>query len=108
MACSLDVIGDRWTLLIVRDLFAGKRRYAEFLGSPEGIPTNILAERLRRLEAAGLIESSQYSEHPPRSEYELTSRGRSLQPVIDAMANWGLEQFPGTRRQARAKDAARG
>lgn len=105
VACSLDVIGDRWTLLIVRDLFAGKRRYGEFLSSPERIPTNILAERLKRLEAAGLVVSAQYSEHPPRSEYELTERGRSLQPVIDAMANWGLEQFPGTKRQVRAAAA---
>jgi DNA-binding HxlR family transcriptional regulator len=95
----LDVIGDRWTLLIVRDLFAGKRRYGEFLGSPEGIPTNILAERLKRLEGAGLLESVAYSEHPPRYEYQLTQRGRDLAPVLDALADWGLEQFPGTRRQ---------
>jgi DNA-binding HxlR family transcriptional regulator len=99
VACSLDVIGDRWTLLVIRDLFAGKHRYGEFLSSPEGIPTNILAERLKRLESAGLVASVPYSEHPPRFEYQLTERGRELRHVLDALATWGLEQFPGTRRQ---------
>jgi DNA-binding HxlR family transcriptional regulator len=102
VACSLDVIGDRWTLLVIRDLFGGKRRYGEFLSSPEGIPTNILAERLKRLESAGLVASAQYSEHPPRSEYQLTERGRGLLPVLDALADWGLEQFPGTKRLIRS------
>ena len=102
VACSLDVIGDRWTLLIIRDLFAGKRRYGEFLASPERIPTNILAERLKRLEGAGLVASRAYSEHPPRYEYELTERGRELMPVLDAVARWGLEQFPGTKRVLRS------
>src|SRR5215467_3544155 len=101
VACSLDVIGDRWTLLVIRDLFAGKSRYGDFASSPEHIPTNILAERLKRLEASGLIESRAYSEHPPRYEYHLTQRGRDLAPVLDAVAAWGLEQFPGTRRAAR-------
>jgi DNA-binding HxlR family transcriptional regulator len=102
VASSLDVIGDRWSLLVIRDLFAGKRRYGEFLASAEGIPTNILAERLKRLENAGLVSSVQYSEHPPRSEYQLTDRGRSLGPVLDALATWGEAQFPGTRRPPRA------
>jgi DNA-binding HxlR family transcriptional regulator len=87
---------------VIRDLFAGKRRYGELLGAPEHIPTNILAERLKRLESAGLVASAQYSQHPPRYEYELTERGRALQPVLDAVAVWGLEQFPGTRRLVRA------
>ncbi len=55
MACTLDVLGDRWSLLVVRDVMRGKRRYAEFLESPEGIPTNILADRLKRLAAKGVI-----------------------------------------------------
>lgn len=97
VACSLDVLGDRWTLLVIRDLFAGKARFGDFLESPEHIPTNILAERLKRLESAGLISARRYSEHPPRSEYHLTERGRSLAPVVDALARWGLRQFPGTR-----------
>src|SRR5258708_77250 len=101
VACSLDVIGDRWTLLVIRDLFAGKSRFGEFVASPEHIPTNILAERLKRLERAGLIVSAPYSEHPPRVAYRLTERGRELGPVVDAIAVWGLAQFPGTKRGAR-------
>ncbi len=101
VACSLDLVGDRWTLLIIRDLFAGKARFGEFASAPERIPTNILAERLKRLERAGLVESLQYSEHPPRYEYQLTQRGRDLEPVLDALAVWGLGQFPGTRRPPR-------
>jgi DNA-binding HxlR family transcriptional regulator len=103
VACSLDLIGGRWTLLVIRDLFAGKRRYGEFLGSAERIPTNILADRLKRLESAGLVTSAAYSQHPPRYEYQLTERGRTLAPVLDAMAAWGVAQFPGTRIPARAR-----
>src|SRR4030095_11114571 len=65
IACALDLIGDKWTLLIVRDLFLGRSRYGEFLKAGEGIPTNILARRLRRLEAAGLVERK--LDPPPRS-----------------------------------------
>lgn len=97
VACSLDVIGDRWTLLVVRDLLSGKHRFGDFLGSSEHIPTNILAERLKRLESAGLIEARAYSEHPPRYEYYLTERGEALGPVLKAVGSWGLEQYPGTR-----------
>ncbi len=85
----------------MRDLLQGKHRFGDFLNSPEGIPTNILAERLRRLESAGLISTLAYSQHPPRSEYHLTDRGHALAPVVDAMAGWGLVQFPGTRRPVR-------
>jgi DNA-binding HxlR family transcriptional regulator len=101
VACSLDILGDRWTLLVIRDLLAGKSRFGEFLGAPEHIPTNILSERLKRLERAGLVVSVPYNEHPPRSDYQLTARGRELSPVMDAIATWGLVQFPGTRRGAR-------
>jgi DNA-binding HxlR family transcriptional regulator len=106
VACSLDVLGDRWTLLVIRDLFAGKSRFGEFLASPEHIPTNILAERLKRLERAGVIASTPYSEHPPRYDYHLTQRGRALAPVVDAIAVWGLVQFPGTRRGTRRQPEA--
>ena len=87
---TLDVLGDRWSLLVVRDLMRGKRRYAEFLESPEGIPTNILADRLKRLAAKGVISSRRYSQHPPRLEYELTSKGEDLRPVMRAMVEWGI------------------
>ena len=107
VACSLDVLGDRWTLLVIRDLFAGKARFGDFVASPEHIPTNILAERLKRLERAGLIDSTLYCAHPVRVDYRLTERGRALAPVVDAIAVWGLEQFPGTRRRsARSADSA--
>ena len=101
VACSLDILGDRWTLLVIRDLFAGKSRFGELLLSPEHIPTNILAERLKRLERAGVVSSTAYSQHPPRFDYHLTQRGRELAPVVDAIAVWGLVQFPGTRRGVR-------
>src|SRR3982074_741382 len=78
VACALDVFGDRWAFLVIRDLFPGKPRFSDFLPSPEHIPTNILAERLKRLERAGLVASAPYTEHPPRFEYHLTARGRAL------------------------------
>ena len=105
VACALDLLGDRWTLLLIRDLFAGKHRFGEFLASPEHIPTNILADRLKRLERAGLIAGVPYTQRPPRFEYQLTASGRELGPVVDAMATWGLAQFPGTRRALRGAPA---
>lgn len=98
VACTLDVLGDRWSLLVVRDLLRGKRRYAEFLASSEQIPTNILAERLKRLVAHGIIESHRYSAHPPRMEYTLTPKGEDLRPILRSMLEWGLQHVPGTRR----------
>jgi DNA-binding HxlR family transcriptional regulator len=99
VACTLDVVGDRWTLLLIRDLLGGKKRYADLLASPEKIPTNILADRLKRLEREGLISRLPYSAHPPRHEYELTAEGRDLGHAVDAIAAWGLKHFPGTRRR---------
>jgi len=87
-----------WTLLVIRDLFGGKTRYGDFLASGEKIPTNILADRLKRLEREGVIESSRYREHPPRYEYHLTAGGRELGRAVDALATWGLGHFPGTVR----------
>jgi DNA-binding HxlR family transcriptional regulator len=101
VACALDLVGDRWTLLVIRDLFAGKHRFGQFLASPEHIPTNILADRLKRLETAGLLAHMAYSQHPPRYEYHLTERGRTLEPLLDAIAVWGLTQYLGTRRPTR-------
>ncbi|MGH4026333.1 MAG: winged helix-turn-helix transcriptional regulator [Pseudonocardiaceae bacterium] len=99
VAGTLDVVGDRWTLLIVRDLlFAGELRYGDFLDSPEKIPTNTLADRLRKLEQAGLVRRELYNERPPRAMYRLTDSGRDLGGVLDAMANWGVAHLQGTRR----------
>lgn len=97
VAGSLDLVGDRWTLLVIRDLFWGKQRYGEFLASPEGIPTNILAARLVRLKAAGLVSRTRYQDNPPRFRYALTRRGRDLEPVLAALAGWGKRHIPGTR-----------
>ncbi len=94
---SLDVLGDRWTLLVVRDLLRGKTRYGDFLASGEGIHTNILADRLKRLEEAGVITSAPYSRHSRRKDYHLTEAGEALRPVVAALRDWGLAQFPGTR-----------
>ena len=95
VACTLDVLGDRWSLLVVRDLIRGKKRYAEFLESPEGIPTNILADRLKRLTVTGVIRSRRYSEHPPRVEYELSAKGEELRPILRAMVEWGVRHAGG-------------
>jgi DNA-binding HxlR family transcriptional regulator len=97
VAGALDLIGDKWTLLVVRDLLRGKRRYGDLAASSEHIPTNILADRLRKLERAGLVEKVRYSERPPRYEYRLTTQGRDLQPAIRSLAAWGLRYVSGTR-----------
>lgn len=93
----LDVVGDKWTLLVIRDLFLGKRRYAEFIDSKEKIPTNILAERLRRIEEFGLVTKSPYQMNPMRFEYSLTKKGKGLEPILNEMARWGLHYIKGTR-----------
>jgi DNA-binding HxlR family transcriptional regulator len=99
VSCTLDLVGDRWTLLVVRDLVRGKHRFADFLQSPEGIPTNILADRLKRLATAGIVESRRYSDHPPRVEYLLTAKGEDLRPILRAMVEWGV-RHAGARRPA--------
>lgn len=93
----LDIVGDKWTLLVIRDLFLNRRRYAEFLASPEHIPTNILADRLKRLEAAGLVKRELYQQNPPRAEYFLTRKGADLLPVVRAMREWGKVHISDTR-----------
>lgn len=97
VSCTLDLLGDRWTLLVVRDLMRGKHRFAELVDSAESIPTNILADRLKRLTASGIVRARQYSEHPPRLEYELTEKGEDLRPVMRAMAEWGVRHAGGRR-----------
>lgn len=103
VAAALDLLGDRWTLLVLRDLFWGKQRYGEFLASPEQIPTNLLAERLVRLEQGGLIRSQLYLKRPPRYEYVLTEQGRGLLPTIKALAAWGEQHIPGTKAMKTAQ-----
>jgi DNA-binding HxlR family transcriptional regulator len=97
VAATLDLVGDRWTLVVVRDLlFFGKHRFADLLAGGEGISTNVLADRLARLEACGLVERRPYQAHPPRHEYHLTSMGRDLRPVLLEMIRWANRHLPGT------------
>ena len=100
IAGTLDIIGDAWTLLVLRDLlFYGKHRFADFLASPEGISTNILTERLKRLERWGLVERRRYQERPPRDEYFVTTRGHDLLPVLRELTRWGKQHVPGVAQQ---------
>jgi DNA-binding HxlR family transcriptional regulator len=96
IANSLDIVGDKWSLLVVRDLLHGKSTYGELAHSPEGIPTNILADRLKRLESAGIITSSPYQERPVRYAYTLTPKGSALGEVLLAFVRWGKRHIPGT------------
>jgi DNA-binding HxlR family transcriptional regulator len=96
VACTLDIIGDRWTLLVIRDLFFGKRYFDEFLASPEGIATNILSTRLASLTKRKLARRVADEHDKRRVAYELTEKGRSLKSVLEAVARWGMEQCPGT------------
>jgi DNA-binding HxlR family transcriptional regulator len=95
IAAVLDILGDKWTLLVIRDLFLGKHRYGEFATSPEGIPTNILADRLKRLETAGIIRKELYQTNPPRGEYFLTTKGADLGRVLAAMRKWAEQYLSG-------------
>ena len=97
VACMLDIMGDKWTLLVVRDLFAGKKTFSEFQNSPENIPTNILAERLKRLVENGIIVKEPYQMHPVRHEYALTAKGKDLGFVLEAMVRWGEKHVPGSK-----------
>ena len=93
----LDILGDKWTILVVRDmLLLSKRLYSELVDSPEGIPTNILADRLKRLEAAAIIEKIPYQQKPLRYEYRLTQKGQDLRPLIKELAVWGNKHIDGT------------
>jgi len=89
VAKTLEVVGDRWTLLLVRDLLAGPRRFHDFQAGLPGIAPNILSDRLKLMEDRGLVRRRFYSDRPPRAEYELTAKGRELDVVIGALAAWG-------------------
>jgi DNA-binding HxlR family transcriptional regulator len=90
IAHSLDIVGDRWTLLIVRDLLAlGPRKYVELQQALTGIAPNVLSDRLKLLEEHGVVEREFYEEHPPRARYKLTRKGVGLRYVIYALLEWG-------------------
>jgi DNA-binding HxlR family transcriptional regulator len=100
MACpaarALDVVGEWWTLLIIRDALRGARRFEEFKRA--GISDNILTARLRRLVEAGIFERSRYQQRPDRYEYLLTGKGRALGPVVAALRDWGSTWTEGPDR----------
>lgn len=99
IANALDLIGDKWTLLVVRDLlFLGKRQFGEFIQSPERIPSNILADRLKRLEKAGLVTRKPYQNRPVRYQYRLTPKGADLLPVLKEMVRWASKHIPGAAK----------
>ena len=89
VARTLELVGDRWTLLIVRDLLGGTRRFQDLQRGLPGLAPNILSDRLKLMEEHGLVARRFYSAHPPRAEYELTAKGQELGTVIGALAAWG-------------------
>ncbi|WP_027481382.1 winged helix-turn-helix transcriptional regulator [Deinococcus pimensis] len=88
---TLDVIGAKWTTLILRELLGGTRRFGELKSALGGISPKTLADRLRTLEGQDIVVRTVYAEVPPRVEYHLTERGRSLGAIIEAMARWGAQ-----------------
>ena len=97
VSCALDLFGDRWTLLVIRDLMLGRSRFKDFVSSPEGIPTNVLSDRLERLLEAGIVRQIPTSEGGKRMAYELTEKGEALRPILKTMRDWGLTWEPGTK-----------
>ncbi len=96
VSSTLDLIGDKWTLLILRDMMFGAQRFSDFLTSAEAMKRNILSDRLKRLTDHGLVLRVPYQDHPPRFRYQLTTKGAALLPVIQAMAAWGAVQLDHT------------
>lgn len=103
VARTLDVVGDRWTILILRDLSWGRRKFSALLESLAGISANLLSDRLKRLEESDMVERVFYSDHPPRAEYKLSAKGRAFVPVLIAMREYGEKWEPAPIRS----DAAR-
>ena len=90
MARTLDIIGERWTILMLRDLVReGPRKFQDFEASLPGIGPSTLSARLKRLEEAGIVERRYYEKYPPRAEYMLTKKGRALEPALAALRKWG-------------------
>ena len=94
-ACPVEItmglIGDKWKVLIVRDLLTGTKRFGELKKSVTGITGKVLTSNLRQMEASGLVKRKVYAEVPPRVEYSLTETGFSLKPILDSMVQWGNE-----------------
>jgi len=95
VARTLDIVGERWTLLIIRDLLTGTMRFQDFQERLPGMAPNLLSDRLKTLTAHGLIQRNFYSEHPPRADYTLTDKGRELGVIVLALGRWGLRHLGG-------------
>ncbi|MCA0873924.1 helix-turn-helix transcriptional regulator [Seohaeicola saemankumensis] len=93
VARGLSVIGDRWTMMVLRDCFLGIRRFEE-MQARLGITRHVLADRLRKLAAEGVLRRDQYQERPPRFEYRLTDKGKALYPVLVALIDWAERNVP--------------
>lgn len=93
IAQTLDVLGDRWTLLILRDLMSGLHRYGEILENCNGMSPNLLADRLKKLESLGLVERMYEKGLPPKVEYHLTEAGWSVRPILNSLIDWGRNFF---------------
>lgn len=104
ISTALEIIGDRWTLLVVRDLmFAGKRHFREFLQSEEGIASNVLASRLATLVENGIVTRQDDPSHAQKAIYSLTEKGLELLPVVVTMSAWTQKHHPDTRRPEAAE-----
>jgi DNA-binding HxlR family transcriptional regulator len=94
VARTLDLIGQRWTILLLRDLLLhGPRRFQDFQASLPGVAPNTLSARLKAMEDSGLVSRLLYNERPPRLEYVLTAKGKSLGPIVKAMRDWGSKHL---------------
>ncbi len=94
VASALDVVGDRWTLVIVRDMIFGAATFGDFAKGAERIPRNILADRLKRMEVTGLVRRERYQVRPDRFRYLLTAKGANLLPVVQALSLWSARYLP--------------
>lgn len=91
VATTVQLIGNKWKLLILRDLLDETRRFSDFMKSVPGISKKVLTDNLRALESDGIIDREVYAEVPPRVEYSLSSLGKTLRPILDAMKEWGTD-----------------
>lgn len=105
---TLDVIGAKWTVLIIRDLISGTKRFGELLKSLGGVSPKTLSERLKDLEDAGIVKRQIFAEIPPRVEYSLSEKGRTLSSIIDEIRAWGERWLPATAESAAATEQRAG
>jgi DNA-binding HxlR family transcriptional regulator len=103
---TLDIIGGRWKVLILWQLFQGEKRFSELFRALEGITQKMLTQQLRELEKDGIVHRQVYPQIPPKVEYSLTLLGESLRPVVDAMCEWGLRQGDSIAKPVASEDLA--